>query len=487
VVDFTVSDAQRRTGHGTLTIDVLGYPQTPASVTTIAYTPTSVTLLVNLGPASQAHPAVSGATIWQAGSPVATTCSPGGPGAYMCVVDGLVNGERHTYTARAVNSVGDSLDTTGHSTWSYQPPVITGVTAIPVYRSTGTTTTLGVMAVKIESSDDTSAFTVVNTHGTIARTGTITPAEISLGVGDQDLSIVPISKFTPPIAGDNSGAAWHTPVTVIGSPYYSGGISAAPNGPEITIAAPALNTNFNPDPGSQVWAAWTGPSTPGCDMANDGTAKVTGAGVVQSTTKTITGLVENKDYHFAVCGANGFGATMLSSSDTVLTWVPPAAPTGPNLAFTIAATASPLGGGGLRKTYRYDIQPGPSIASQAPFSVGYFYTGNATPQATFDTGYDVIQTPIYAAYCLKLGTPDWRCGVQAKLTPINAPTKVEVSFPRSCPSPMRKSDVQVTIAAAGDASISLGANSYTVSWPASSPYGDLVPVTFSCTGPPPGT
>src|SRR5690606_15170715 len=45
-VPFTVMDAQGRTGPGQLSLDVLGYPQTPSSVTTVAYTGNSVTLQV---------------------------------------------------------------------------------------------------------------------------------------------------------------------------------------------------------------------------------------------------------------------------------------------------------------------------------------------------------------------------------------------------------------------------------------------------------
>ncbi len=59
IVDFTVTDAQGGEGQGQVTIDVLGYPQTPASITTSGYTGTSTTLTVALGQATQAHPAVT--------------------------------------------------------------------------------------------------------------------------------------------------------------------------------------------------------------------------------------------------------------------------------------------------------------------------------------------------------------------------------------------------------------------------------------------
>jgi len=92
VVPFTVVDAQGRSGDGRLTIDVQGFPQRPASISTTGYTESSVTLAVPLGEAAQAHPSVTGVTIWEGGRQVSARCAPGGAGAYSCVVSGLENG-----------------------------------------------------------------------------------------------------------------------------------------------------------------------------------------------------------------------------------------------------------------------------------------------------------------------------------------------------------------------------------------------------------
>ena len=492
VVDYTVSDAQGRTGHGTLTIDALGYPQTPASVTTSGYGPTSVTLLVDLGPAKLAHPAVSGATIWEAGVQLAVPCSPSGTGYYTCTVGGLTNGDKHTYTARAVNGVGDSLDTTAHTTWSYQPPVVTAVAAAPFYDATRTTKDLGTVTLDITSSADTQSFTIENTTHTftqpgVGRTGDITHHTIQIGVGVQDLRITPISIFKPPIGTGNAGAAAPVAVTVAGSPYYTSGISATPDGPKITVTGGTLNANFSPLlPTSQKWVAWTGNTVPLCTMDGSGQAAVSGnVASISDNNVLTTGLVENTDYSVGVCGSNGYGATMKTLDGTVFTWVPPPAPIKTTLAFKIATTATALGGGGAHKTYRYGLEYGPSVDPLFPFSVGYLYSGNPTPQATFDPGYDSIKTPINVAYCAKLGTPNVRCGASATLTQVSAPAKVEVTFPKNCPIPMRETDVTVSSAAAGDVEVVLGVNLYTVSWPAGSAFESLQPIEFTCQGPTP--
>ncbi len=187
VVPYTVADAQGRTGQGQLRLDVQGYPQRPASVTTTAYTASSVTVRVNLGDARNAHPEVTGVALYEGGSAVsASTCTPSGVD-YQCVVTGLVNGEDHNYTARAVNAIGESLDTTAHTTHSYQKPAIIGTpTATPVYRAGVTAQNNGVVSLSITAADDAQAYRVLvdgNPSTTVSRTGNTTTVDLNLQPG----------------------------------------------------------------------------------------------------------------------------------------------------------------------------------------------------------------------------------------------------------------------------------------------------------------
>ena len=245
VVDFTVADAQGGEGPGQVTIDVLGYPQAPTSITTAAYTGTSVTLAVALGPATQAHPAVNAVKLYEGGAPATADCQIAGPNTYRCVVGGLVNGEKHTYTARAVNSVGESLDTTPVTSWAYQAPVITSLSASTVYDAVRTNAGQGVVAVTVDGADDIDHFIVENNGATIARTGASSQGNTTIPVGNQIITVTPVSKFQPPTSGDNRGASATVAVVVEGSAYYSGGASAPENGTTVTIASPPLQANYS--------------------------------------------------------------------------------------------------------------------------------------------------------------------------------------------------------------------------------------------------
>lgn len=117
---FTVSDAQGRTGTGTIELDAKGVPRPPSGVTPVSAGASSVTLSVALSGASS-YPAVSGVELVSDGRSVGS-CSLAG-GQASCTVRGLTPGEKKTYTARAVNAAGASDESAnGAETWAYRPP-----------------------------------------------------------------------------------------------------------------------------------------------------------------------------------------------------------------------------------------------------------------------------------------------------------------------------------------------------------------------------
>ena len=368
VVDFTVADAQGGEGPGQVTIDVLGYPQAPASITTAAYTGNSTTLTVSLGQATQAHPALTSVKLYEAGTPVAADCQAASPTTYRCVVSGLVNGEKHTYTARAVNSVGESLDTTPVTSWAYQAPVITALSASTVYDPVRTNTGQGVVTVSVGGANDIDHFTIDNNGSTIARTGASSQGNTTMPVGNQIITVTPVSRFQPPIAGDNLGASTTVAVVVEGSAYYSGAASAPENGTTVTITSPPLQANYSTLPLRETWIVWT-VGTPACTMTDTGDVAVTGGDVITSATPTFTGLASNTTYHVSVCGTNGFGAA-LAAPGNVFTWVPPAPPPGP-ISFSIDADGV---GSDTSKTYGLSAQP--TVTQLAGYQVVYWYDGS---------------------------------------------------------------------------------------------------------------
>lgn len=478
VVNFTVVDAQGRTGSGAVTIDVLGYPRPPSSVTTTAYTGSSVTLDVALGPAAQAHPSVTSVVILRGGSPVGADCSPAGAGTYRCVVSSLTNGEQASYTARAVNSVGESLDSSAHTTWAYQPPEISSLTAEPIYQAAQTSVTQGVVRASVTAGSDTRAFLIVNTGETVTRTSGTTTFEARLEVGRRQLQVIPLSQYSPPLSGDSQGAATSTEVTVAGSPSYTSAITTTPAGNVITVSGGEFNANHSALGTSQIWYAWRG-ERPVCRMTSTGRAEVSGGGVITSTTSTISGLEENEVYQVAVCGSNGFGSV---TSNTVeeYTWVPPEAPPGTGQ-YRVGSTPSVSG-----STYRYENVSAPSLDRRRGFTIRY--TINGTVSESFSLSSDQIPDITAAYYSNRTG----QAGQSRSIGPApgSAVTTATVTFPsppgvaweQGCyPDELSvgtgSSNIAVSAAARSYATVSHVGDQVTLTW--SGPFADLDSITRS--------
>ncbi len=472
IVDFTVKDGQDRTGPGQVTIDVLGYPQPPSSVTTRSFTGTSVTLRVNLGPAAQAHPALTGVAIYEGGSQVAADCAPAGTGNYDCVINGLVNGAPHTYTARAVNSVGESLDTTALTTWAYEHPTITSVTAVPEYDPTLVGTSQGKVVVTVVSSPDTAAFRVENA-GTHDRDDATTIFSVTLDVGPKTLRVFPISDFQPPIGSGNEGAVATASVTVVGNPFFTGTPTVTTTPDSVTVSGLAFSANYAPSQ-DVVYLAWTG-GTPVCSMGGAGNVVISGgAGVVTSTTSTITGLTANTRYTAGACGATDFGFAQ-SATGEGLTFLDPGAPAGGPFLYTINTSPSLVPG----QTHQFDytLQSGPTVTSPSPdYVVRYFHDGSDVGEESFH--YTLGSIPNVIVKLCAVLDPTTCSASSAPISPATAPTGMRVTFPAVCPAGPDTGLVHILGAGALNATVTYlePTNEYRVVW--SGLYSDLDDLTF---------
>lgn len=457
VVTFTVADAQGRTGQGQLTLNVLGYPQTPASITTQSYTGSSVRALVTLGNAAQAHPPVTGVTVLENGSPVAADCTRVAVG-FSCVIPGLVNGEEHRYTARAVNSVGESLDTTALATWAYEPPVASALTATPVYVPAQASGAKGSVEVSVDAGGDTAGFRVVNTGQYISRNGPTTTFTVQLDVGPRTLELVPVSRFQPPMTGGSDGTQVSAAVQVAGLPRYDASGTATASDSTITLSGASFNANFSVEPVSQLWGAWrTG--TPSCTMDPSGQASFTGAGVVVSSTNVISMLEKNVLYNVAVCGAAGFGAAM-STPTTAITWDINTPPPSGDLTYTIGPNAVREG-----PVDRFQITKAPAPTAPLGFALRYSSDNGATWGTEFSLNPAVSPVPLVRA-CLILNPS--LCTGTAALTATGAPNRVFVEFPDAvCVVP---SEAPPATVSNGVGTVAVGASPiagmlrYSVSW-----------------------
>jgi hypothetical protein len=117
----TLRDAQGRTTASTrdarVTLDLLGYPRSPASVRQTAFADGSLTLRVDPGEAGRAYPGLSGFTVRTGGQTVGQ-CAPDG----SCPPISAPNGEQREYVVTAVNAVGESRGAVRTTGWAYRPP-----------------------------------------------------------------------------------------------------------------------------------------------------------------------------------------------------------------------------------------------------------------------------------------------------------------------------------------------------------------------------
>ena len=486
VVGFTVQDAQGRTGQGQVTIDVLGYPQTPRTVSTVSYTGTSVTVRIPLGDAAQAHPPVTGVVLYEGETPVPANCTRA-LNSFSCQVTGLVNGARHEYIARAVNSVGESGPTSVLPTWAYQAPVARHLTARPVFVPELTNRDNGAVEFTVESDADTQSFRV-NDDITVPRQSAVTTATVQLPVGRQTLRITPISAFTPPpmaeVSATSEGSTVFTEVVVAGSPAYTakGAATSGADGDRITLSGATFDPNSSSQPLVQVWAAWEDGAAVDC-RATDGVVEVVGTPhtvtVVTDTgtapnTGTVAGLNPNTRYRVAVCGSAGFGAVM-SAPQPVVTWAQNTPPPGGDLSYRISTT-------------RDDSQPANvdsflQVASPAPIAGDGFFLqykrDDGQWKETFALGPSNAAHTYRVRRCLLLDAS--YCSDSALITAAegSAPNAVTFTFPTlgACLVDGEFTEVQDP---AGVAPIELDTTTkpgyviYRVEWGVDSPYRHLV-------------
>lgn len=423
VVAYTVADAQGRTGQGQLTLDVYGYPQTPASVVTTGYTGTSVTLHVDLGSARSAHPETTGVVLYEGSSPAQdASCAPSGVD-YSCVVTGLVNGERHHFTARAVNSVGESASTTAVETWSYAKPEVSALTTASVYVAGTTTQSAGVVRVGITAEADAQAYRVLADGvvvTTLSRTGGTTTGDLTLAPGTRTIEVIPISQFTPPLPGSNEGDAVTRTGLSVGSPIVtSNGSPGSTSATSVSLAGVAFSGNNSPQTASVTYYAWRS-GNPQCVSTASGGHQVTGAEAT-STSSTVSGLVENEDYRIAACASYGFGAIASAPVETY-TFQPPPGPVGP-LEYTISTSSS----GTQTRTWGLGSYAQPSAPSG--FQTRYRVDGGGLQNSIGSLPVDHVPT-IEVLFCRNLGGAP-RCSDPTPMTAAagGPPTAAQVVFP----------------------------------------------------------
>jgi hypothetical protein len=314
-----------------VTVDLRGYPKAPNAVAQIAYDDQAITLSVSPGGANAAYPALEGFTLYRNGAAVARCDTSGDCG----VIRTAKNGEKALYEAKAVNSVGESRSAVSVTAWSYDTPGMGELTAEPVFDE-GTTTAQGVVTVKIRNDDpSTNRYSVNGTEEAVATPGVGT-TEFSrvLPVGEQTITVTPLSKYDQPAGSGPTDLSFNQPVTVAGSPSVAAGTLDSAN-TSITVSGTSPNKNFSAEAEHILFVASTAPGAV-CTLTPAG---FTSAGNRTSKDSTIGGLTKHTNYYVTVCYSNGYGEAA-DSVGPITTWVQPSAPGDGSYTYGMATPAS---------------------------------------------------------------------------------------------------------------------------------------------------
>jgi hypothetical protein len=326
---FVVADAQGRQSagdrNGSVTLDLQGFPLAPNSLTQTAYDDGTLTLAVSPGSAASAYPALQGFTLYRDGSEVGS-CDTAGNCAPLTR---LKNGERHTYEVRSRNAVGSSLSSVSVVAWSYGVPGIGAVSAKTVFDPKRTTASMGAVDLSIENTDAGTRGYLINGTLEVARgvggsgSGT-TVAKLSLPVGANSISVLPLSAFDRPAGTGPADKTARTTVTAAGSPLLSSvAVDPTMTKASITVTAPSANPNGGTALPVQYAAHREGTASPACEIdETGGNLQVSGG----TTSTTISGLTSNQVYVVTACFSNGFGVAT-AELGSGFTWDAPSAPT----------------------------------------------------------------------------------------------------------------------------------------------------------------
>ncbi|WP_240471098.1 Ig-like domain-containing protein [Leucobacter chironomi] len=456
---FTVRDAQNRTGEGVIELDAQGVPRPPAAISAVSYTSNSVTLRVTLsGEAS--HPATEGVRLRMDGAGHPASCSGSGA-SYDCVVSGLANGEKHSFTAVAFNSVGESEPTANAApAWAYERPEQPRVDAKQVSAESPDT---GTVRLDIAGKAGTSGFRIVTPAGTTTLSGQSGTARIaSLPVGGAEISVVPLSAHEPPSGDSAEGSNWVDTVPVTGRPIVSITAGSSEQGSSQATVIVTVDSRGAPE------ARWGVSTGGGCSPSTSG----------DGGTKSVTGTA----YHpleVTACAENKWGAALTTASVVVNvggTPPPPVVESG----YTIRTTPTVSG-----SVASYDFAAGPTVSANAghtlDFRVNGASVGGAFPATvTAGSAYSVAQC--------KNGV----CSEAVSITG-NAPGPVTVDLSGCIPSTATTAELRARISeharSSGLPSFDHAAGTLTVNW--MGPYENLGMLTASVCAepdpePPPG-
>lgn len=415
-VGFTVIDAQGRTGAGTIEFDAQGIPSTP-NIQQTGYTADSASFTVTLG-GRAAHPDVSGVTLSGGGS---SSCAAVGTSTFQCVASGLANGEKHQFTAQAVNAVGTSASSTAVTAWAYAAPTAPTVTVESIKNPQNQDQGTGGVRLSVSGSGDTKQFTVAYRDQQDSIDGSSGSREYpGLAVGAISFTVTPITKFDVPEigGGSNTGAAGHGDGFVIGAPRLNSASLSSTGDTTATVGLDAAGAHNGEAVSTRFQIARILEGFGGCSKGQE--------------SQNFTNLKKYRTYHAFVCMQSEYG---VSSAET-------------NAAIVGGSVPEPGG------DWRYRVVSTPD--SVTPASVSYaqvehgqsgengatlqFRVNGAVTNSQLVLDSAVVPSDVAVRQCLVV-TEEETCSTWKSLSANGAPTTAAVSLnPDQCYSITQTND-----------------------------------------------
>lgn len=481
-VGFEVLDAQGRTGQGKIEFDASGFPAAPSSISRTDFSATSLTFLVTL--AGQAHPEVTGVSVSGAGT---SSCEREAEGSsYKCVVSGLVNGERHKFSATAQNARGSSGPVTSDDEWAYKEPDAPTVEVVRGKSPNNEDKLNGDALLSITGSEDTRGYSVSIDGGdseTIAERK-VENKKYFLPVGPHTFNVVPLSTFEPPKGASSRSDAVPGNVDVIGAPLvdYAKLTSTGDTTGTVSLGGHRLREGESASMKYRYsYAAGEG-NLKSCLLEGSG-----------QESADLTKLTKHLRYQAMACLRSDYGfSTVTSNLEQIGGQL--AAPSGN---YTIEKMA--VSDGGNPAVYSYKIATGSPAITGQDASSRLVYSNTDTSEFALDADEVIVPlADIKVKQCIETDCSAW-----GNVTWTNAPRPVSISSKTdgtcysttSPPAPTDqetlKSLLNISKAALPYAEIAVGTPigataPLTVTWSkgGNSPFQGLDPVTINvCTKP----
>jgi len=319
---YTVRDAQGRLSAGdragTISLDLQGFPAAPAEVRQVAFADGSATLQVS--PSSGvSYPSITGYAIYDGATKVATCGSDGSCPA----ITGLDNGVKVTYTAKAINGVGESRGSANAVAWAYAPPTApTNITWVPTRATGGDGKRIDI---EFDVTDATTREVRITSPSgetqvvPIASRGHKSVGAYYTGSNSAELiTLTPVTSLElPPLDGAHElGAEASFLANGVGKPTIT---DIAPTVDDSGTSASIAVSVTSGGAGSTTWV--------GIDASGSCEGMVQATGGTADVVATLTPNVENR---VTLCAESRVDSTVFASADTksvtVNPWVDPGAP-----------------------------------------------------------------------------------------------------------------------------------------------------------------